>query len=106
MKTLTGRLFSAGPEPLIWVAALLYLALIDPASPSIVSLCPLHNLGLSFCPGCGLGHSVSFFLHGDINASLACHPLGIVTAVILAARTVSLIARSSDRTTALQHLHT
>ncbi|MDD8019010.1 MAG: DUF2752 domain-containing protein [Bacteroidota bacterium] len=70
----------------IWCAALLYLAFIDPAVPRLFSLCPLHNLGFDFCPGCGLGRSISYLLHGDIISSLKQHYLGLPATVILVHR--------------------
>ncbi len=70
----------------IWCSALIYFSVIDPTVPQLFSLCPLHNLGFDFCPGCGLGRSISYVLHGDIVASLKCHPLGIPAAIILGQR--------------------
>jgi hypothetical protein len=63
-------------EAFIWIAALLLLGFSDPASQHY-TLCPFHNLGISFCPGCGLGRSITFFFHGMIAESFRLHPLGI-----------------------------
>ncbi|HOX78538.1 MAG TPA: DUF2752 domain-containing protein [Bacteroidales bacterium] len=63
-------------EALIWIAALAFLALSDPFTHHY-SLCPLSNMGISWCPGCGLGHSVSLLFRFDFYGSFMAHPLGI-----------------------------
>jgi TM2 domain-containing membrane protein YozV len=54
------------------------------------SLCPLKNIGIN-CPGCGLGRSISYALHGNFKQSLNTHPVGIPAIVILVHRILSLI---------------
>jgi len=81
-------------EALFWIAGLVYLAVIDPYASNHLSFCPLHNLGFDFCPGCGLGRSISFILHGDIGGSLAVHPLGIPALGILGHRIVMIWYRT------------
>jgi hypothetical protein len=78
-------------EALIWIAGLLFLALTYPDSSSHSSLCIFKNMGFRFCPGCGLGHSISYFLHGDVARSLETHPLGIFATVVLMSRIFSLL---------------
>lgn len=68
-----------------WVAALGCLAVTNPVA-SHFTLCPLSNLGFTWCPGCGLGHSVSALLHGNIQSSLQYHWFGIPATGILAYR--------------------
>jgi len=106
MTTLKQRVSSLGPEPFIWSAALIYLAFLDPFGPVMVSLCPLHNLGFSFCPGCGLGLAISYFLHGEIAMSLESHPLGIAATVILVFRVVSVIVNRSQQSATYQRILT
>ncbi|HEY2583255.1 MAG TPA: DUF2752 domain-containing protein [Mucilaginibacter sp.] len=48
-------------------------------------------LGFSWCPGCGLGHSISFLFHGDLNRSFHAHWLGIPALVIISHRIYILI---------------
>jgi hypothetical protein len=48
-------------------------------------------MGFKYCPGCGLGHSISYFLHGEVTRSLQTHPLGIIATVILVSRIFSLL---------------
>jgi len=64
-------------ELAFWLSALLALAIADPTDQTHFSLCPLKMLGVTWCPGCGLGHSISFLFHGDIKKSLQAHWLGI-----------------------------
>ena len=80
-----------GVEALIWIAALIFLALIEPAESTHFTLCPFSAIGIDFCPGCGLGRSVSYILHGDIATSFMLHPLGIFALIILTTRVISLI---------------
>ncbi len=77
-------------EAYIWLVALAVLAVIDPSHEHI-SICPLDALGFSFCPGCGLGRSISYLFAGDISASFESHPLGIFALVILLFRILQLI---------------
>ena len=81
-------------EAWIWIAGLSYFFFINPYIEQRFSLCPLHNLGMDFCPGCGLGRSISFFYHGDIMHSLKAHPLGIAAFFIISHRVFVLIRRN------------
>jgi hypothetical protein len=88
---------AADLEMIIWIVSLMILAVINPYSSSHFSICPLHNLGFQFCPGCGLGHSVSFLLHGQIIESLHAHPLGIFALVVLSYRIGQLFIKSINK---------
>jgi uncharacterized protein DUF2752 len=80
-------------EGIIWLTALIFLAFQDPGSHHY-TLCPLKNLGFDFCPGCGLGRSVTYFFHGDLSGSFHSHPLGIFAIVVLLVRIVVVFKRS------------
>ena len=69
-------------ELIIWLSALILLASADPNQHHF-SLCPLENLGFTWCPGCGLGRSISFLFNGDINSSFTQHWFGIPASLIL-----------------------
>jgi len=60
-------------ELFVWVSGLTYLALTDPGSGSHFSFCILERLGISWCPGCGLGRSISYIFHGDLSSSVVTH---------------------------------
>ena len=73
-------------EALIWCAGLLVLAFSNPDTQTHFSICPLYNLGFDFCPGCGLGKSISLLFHGELIRSFAAHPLGIFAVIVLSYR--------------------
>jgi hypothetical protein len=73
-------------ELICWSAGLLSLALSDPSAETHFSLCPLKMMGISWCPGCGLGHAVGWLLHGNIQNALHAHWLGIPALIILSYR--------------------
>lgn len=76
-------------ELIIWVAVLVVLMLPMPQEQHF-TLCPLQNLGIEHCPGCGLGRSCNMALHGNILESLKMHPLGIFAVVVIVFRIFSL----------------
>ena len=80
-------------ELIFWIGGLTWLALMNP-SKTHFTLCPIKNLGFSFCPGCGLGHSISFIFHGKIKESFHHHPLGIFALVVILIRIFRLIRNS------------
>ncbi len=93
-RVILSRCIAAVPlEALIWAGALVYLGFHDPTAEAQFTFCPLKNLGFDFCPGCGLGRSISYFLHGYPSLSFQIHPLGIPATFILAARSAALIIR-------------
>ena len=78
-------------EAWLWMAGLFALALHDPHTGTHFALCPLHYLGFDFCPGCGLGRSISYLMHGEVVNALSMHPLGLFALIILTYRIVQLI---------------
>ena len=77
------QLFNKYFELAFWIAALLALAIANPTDETHFTLCPLKLLGFKWCPGCGLGHSISFLFHGNIKGSLHAHWLGIPAVIII-----------------------
>ncbi len=78
----------------MWMAGLFYLMLIDANSIHHFTFCPLKNLGFNFCPGCGLGLSISKIFHFDFSGSFHTHPLGAVALIIILHRIYVLIKSS------------
>jgi hypothetical protein len=74
---LINRLFHQYFELAFWIAGLACLAFTNPTNQTHFTLCPLKLMGFKWCPGCGLGHSISFLFHGDIRNSFRAHWLGI-----------------------------
>ena len=87
------RLLRDNMEAIIWLTALIILAFSAPWNQHH-SLCIFNNLGFKYCPGCGLGHSISYFFRGDIVTSFNTHPLGIPAVGMLLFRSVHLLNKS------------
>lgn len=77
-------------ELLFWAAALIALALSNPAEPSQYSLCPLKLMGITWCPGCGIGHAIAWLFRGDIKSSFHAHWLGLPALIIIGYRIYTL----------------
>jgi len=80
-----------GFEALIWISGLVYLAFFSSMYQTHFTICPLANLGFDFCPGCGLGHSITQFFHGNFVDSFNTHPLGFFALIIILYRTYTLL---------------
>ncbi|MFD2324413.1 DUF2752 domain-containing protein [Mucilaginibacter galii] len=78
-------------ELIFWLTALLSLAIFNPASQIHFSLCVFKLLGVTWCPGCGIGHAISWLLHGNLHASFKAHWLGLPALAIIFYRIYSLI---------------
>jgi hypothetical protein len=79
-------------EAFIWIAALIFLAVSNPAEHHY-TLCPIDNMGFSFCPGCGLGRSIGFLFRAEFESSVMAHPLGIPAVILLVYRSVSVLVK-------------
>jgi len=87
-------------ELIFWIMGLFLLAIAEPQAHDQVhhfTLCPLANLGLDWCPGCGLGRSVTQLFHGNLKESLHQHWLGLPAVVIIGLRIRTLGLRSRKR---------
>jgi hypothetical protein len=80
-------------EAFIWIAAIAALALTSPVE-ACNSLCPFHNLGFDWCPGCGLGHAISWLFRGNFVNSFEAHPLGIPAVLILTIRIFNIFRKN------------
>lgn len=78
-------------ELIFWITSMTMLALMQPGSDHYFSLCIFKMAGINFCPGCGLGHSISYLFHGNIQASFSSHPLGIFAVIIILFRVYKLL---------------
>ena len=85
------RIYTKYSELTFWILALMLLAVMKPTTDPHYSFCIFKIIGLKFCPGCGLGHSISYLFHGDMQASFAAHPLGIFAVIIILARINKLL---------------
>ncbi|PKK83421.1 MAG: hypothetical protein CVT49_08660 [candidate division Zixibacteria bacterium HGW-Zixibacteria-1] len=82
------------PEAILWILALGLLLLVNPESEQHFTLCLFSNLGLEFCPGCGLGRSIAYIYRGDPASSFSSHPLGIFVLIIILFRIFTLLYKS------------
>lgn len=89
-------------EAIFWLCGLIFLFFINPYKEQTYSFCPLHNLGISFCPGCGLGRSISFLYYFDFQNSLNTHPLGIIAFVIINYRIIVLLNKTIKNFTQME----
>lgn len=78
-------------EVLAFSTGLLLLALMDPEASNGFSLCLFDLIGIPFCPGDGLGHSVSYFFRGQINNALEANLLGPFAIFIIGGRIAHLL---------------
>lgn len=82
-------------EAIIWITALVLLAFSDPASHHH-TLCPFNNLGITFCPGCGIGRSITCLFHGMFIESFKLHPLGGAAVLLLLHRSYKVFRNNID----------
>jgi hypothetical protein len=80
-------------EALIWFSGLVYLLFTNPYYTEHISICPYKNLGINFCPGCGLGRAIAYLFHGDILNSFNTHPLAIPALILIIIRIVQLLRK-------------
>lgn len=81
-------------EAVMWLAALFYLLFVNPYETQQFTFCPFHNAGIDFCPGCGMGRSISFFYHVDFTSSIETHPLGIAAFILISFRIYKLTTKT------------
>lgn len=86
-----------GIEALAWILALLYFAFVNLPAETHFTICPFANIGIDFCPGCGLGNSISYIFNGNLPASFHSHPLGIFALVIIIFRIITIIKNNRRR---------
>ena len=84
-------------ELLIWMAAILWLAVGVDYQATAAGFCPFRIMGIEAltgmdaCPGCGLGRSIAAALHGNIQLSWQHHWMGIPALLIIGSRIVTLM---------------
>lgn len=92
------RVTRARAEAMFWSLGVLAVAIADPNTGGLISVCPFEAIGswigLSFCPGCGLGHAVGFLVRGDLSQSMAAHPLAIPAVLTLTLHVRRLLGSS------------
>jgi Protein of unknown function (DUF2752) len=89
MKKIINFITGYNSEPFLWLAGLIFLYFINPTQTHF-TFCPFKNLGINFCPGCGLGRSIHYLMHFQVQKSFECHPLGIFAFIILVHRVFTI----------------
>ena len=75
-----------------WVAfmiGLILMATMDPMTKG-TSFCFFELLGISFCPGEGLGHSIAWLFRGELSYALQANLFGPVAVIILSLRIIQI----------------
>jgi len=70
---------------------MVFLAVTPSSDVPHYSWCLFRIIGINFCPGCGLGHSINYLFHGDLRASFSSHPLGPFAVIIIIYRIYRLL---------------
>ncbi|HRY99120.1 MAG TPA: DUF2752 domain-containing protein [Bacteroidales bacterium] len=76
-------------EAWFWLIALALMASMDPLHPH-ATLCPLGAMGVAWCPGCGLGHSIAWLFRAGPGRSFQEHWLGIPAIIIILSRIITI----------------
>jgi hypothetical protein len=77
-------------ELIFWAGGLSYLYFINVGEIHF-QFCPLSLLGIQFCPGCGIGKSISYLLNFNLIKSFNAHPFGVAALIIITNRILTLI---------------
>jgi hypothetical protein len=97
MTTRTGDHRLSPRQHLHWLAVVpaAGLALMTMASPSDdgLTICPVALLTGVACPGCGMSRAIAWMMRGDLERSLAYHPLAPLVVIIVVIGVVWAIGR-------------
>lgn len=85
-------------EAAVFSVGLLLLAFMEPGAVIGPNLCLFEQLGFSFCPGNGLGHSIAYTFRGEVYNALQANALGPLAIIILGARIGYLLRTKSKNT--------
>lgn len=78
----TGTWFLKNIELCFWIASVILLFFMDnPLEGN--TLCLFHRMGFTYCPGCGIGHSINAALHFNFKMSFQQHPFGLLAVLII-----------------------
>lgn len=75
-----------------WVVFLSGLILMGSMDPTIqgTSFCLFDLIGIKFCPGEGLGHSIAWFFRGNFQSAYQANLFGPFAVIILSLRILSI----------------
>lgn len=78
--------YKAFPLEIVFFTAALVILFFTNVTQPQYSLCPLKLLNLNFCPGCGLGHSLHYLMHGELKLAWQTHYLAFLALPVLVHR--------------------
>ncbi|WP_018126458.1 DUF2752 domain-containing protein [Balneola vulgaris] len=81
--------FKAHIEWMVFFFGLVALAMMDPTTKG-TSFCLFDLVGISFCPGEGLGHSIAYFFRGEFLMSFKTHLFGPLAVAVLSFRILAI----------------
>lgn len=73
---------------------LVLLALMDPEIATGPGFCLLERLGVTFCPGDGLGHSVAYIFRGEFHNAMEANAFGPLAITVLSGRILHLLYKN------------
>lgn len=73
-------------EIVAFSTGLILLAFMDPETVTGPNLCLFEQVGITFCPGNGLGHSIAYTFNGDFVNALQANLLGPFAIIMLSSR--------------------
>lgn len=71
-----------------WISfsvGLILLGLMNPMDAG-TTFCLFDLVGIGFCPGEGLGHSIAYTFRGDLSSAMNAHLAGPLAVIILSSR--------------------
>lgn len=88
------RFFYLHFEWMAFSAGILAMALMNPYIENGATFCLFERIGIPFCPGHGLGHSIAFIFRGDVNSALHANIMGPFALIVLLGRIFYLLKRN------------
>jgi hypothetical protein len=75
-----------------WVVFLCGLVLMGTMDPTVqgTSFCFFEFIGIEFCPGEGLGHSIAWLFRGEFNNAIEANLLGPIAVIVLSLRILQI----------------
>lgn len=88
------KLIGHNLELLMWIGALVSLIFVNPYETDHFTFCLFNQMGIDFCPGCGIGRSITMLYHGNFTDSFNMHPLGVFALVVIIYRIITLLPKN------------
>jgi hypothetical protein len=83
------QLLTQNTELILWLMALVFVWIM-PTTP-LQSFCVFKQLGITFCPGCGIGKAMHEAMHAQWLTSWHYHKFGLPALAIITWRILQLL---------------